>query len=251
MSANRANGLPITNADKRRRVEAALADPAFSGWSNRRVADLCGVHHDTVDTIRPRVEVADSATSGTDKRLGRDGKLRPAAQPRRPRPEPQSDLDRETAASAPPREPLHGQAALPIDDGGTPRRTPIGGGRVDTLNPLVTFKGGKSASRVGPSMPDHQAFDWHADKARANARKHGVTFQQAAEALADDRPALFHVDRADDDHSSREDRWITIASHPARREFVLCIIWTERFHEGERKTRIISAPRHARREGVL
>ncbi len=56
--ANAAHGLRRTNADKRRAV--LLVIEACPKWSNRRVADACGVHHDMVGDARKTV--ADSAT---------------------------------------------------------------------------------------------------------------------------------------------------------------------------------------------
>ena len=49
-------------------------------------------------------------------------------------------------------------------------------------------------------------FDWDLDKARENARKHGVTFEEAATTFADD-DALIEDDLT---HSTAEDRLIII-----------------------------------------
>ena len=56
--ANAAHGLRRTNADKRRAVLLVIA--ACPKWSNRRVAEACGVHHDMVSAARNGM--ADSAT---------------------------------------------------------------------------------------------------------------------------------------------------------------------------------------------
>lgn len=74
----------------------------------------------------------------------------------------------------------------------------------------------------------HDRFEWGDRKAQANARKHGVTFDQAAEVLADADADLFHLEEYDEAHSDAEDRFITIASHPANRDIVLVISWTTR-----------------------
>lgn len=56
--ANAAHGLRRSNADKRRAV--LLVIEACPKWSNRRVAEACGVHHDMVSDARKAV--AESAT---------------------------------------------------------------------------------------------------------------------------------------------------------------------------------------------
>jgi uncharacterized DUF497 family protein len=49
------------------------------------------------------------------------------------------------------------------------------------------------------------SFDWDPRKARANQRKHGVTFEEASSALRDRLSATGH----DPDHSENEDRFVT------------------------------------------
>jgi uncharacterized protein len=49
-------------------------------------------------------------------------------------------------------------------------------------------------------------FEWDPNKAAANQRKHGVTFEQAATVLLDPRALSLY----DEDHSTEEDRWITL-----------------------------------------
>jgi uncharacterized ParB-like nuclease family protein len=72
IGANRTNGLPRTNADKRRCVVLALE--SFSDMSDRAVAELCGVSNAFVGTLR--AEVLTVNTSKT--RKGKDGKKYPA-----------------------------------------------------------------------------------------------------------------------------------------------------------------------------
>lgn len=75
-------------------------------------------------------------------------------------------------------------------------------------------------------------------KALANAKKHGVTFQEAASAFGDAMSFTF----PDPDHSLEEERWLMFGmSHLGR---VLAIIYTQR---GTRY-RIISARPVTRRE---
>lgn len=77
LGANTKNGLRRTNEDKRKCVSIALE--RWPDWSDRRIADVCGVHHETVGNARPRV-VADSATSPT--RTDTLGRKQPATKPK-------------------------------------------------------------------------------------------------------------------------------------------------------------------------
>jgi len=92
-------------------------------------------------------------------------------------------------------------------------------------------------------MRRHDCFEWDDRKARTNAQKHGVTFDQAAEVLLDTDGNRFHLEEYDERHSDDEDRFITTASHPANRGIVLVISWTENEDEAGRLTRIVSARR--------
>jgi uncharacterized DUF497 family protein len=83
----------------------------------------------------------------------------------------------------------------------------------------------------------HHSFEWDESKAKANLRRHAVSFAQAMRVLGDPSWRLFHVERFDEAHSQGEDRYITIASDPYARDVVLVIVWTDR----DAVTRIISA----------
>jgi len=87
----------------------------------------------------------------------------------------------------------------------------------------------------------HENFEWDEDKAETNLKKHSVSFDDAALVLADEEGDRFHVEEFDDEHSTEEDRYITTASHPADRDLVLIISWTDRSTEDAKITRIISA----------
>lgn len=52
VSANRAHGMRRTNADKRRAVMALLNDEIWAKWSDRKIADVCGVNHAMVGELR-------------------------------------------------------------------------------------------------------------------------------------------------------------------------------------------------------
>jgi len=81
-------------------------------------------------------------------------------------------------------------------------------------------------------------FEWDAAKARRNERKHGVSFQEAATVLGDPLALTY----PDPDHSTREQRFITVGM--ARSGRVLLVAHTDR---GE-NIRIISARPTTRRE---
>ena len=73
--------------------------------------------------------------------------------------------------------------------------------------------------------------EWDPSKAAANLRKHGVSFEEAATAVADD----LAITGADPDHSRSERRFVTFGASSAGR--LLVVSHTER---GDR-LRIISA----------
>lgn len=78
LGANQANGLRRTNADKRHCVELALKE--FSKLSDRAIAEMCGVDHKTVASIRTEHEQLGKIPSGVI-RIGRDGSERPSERP--------------------------------------------------------------------------------------------------------------------------------------------------------------------------
>lgn len=53
----------------------------FPDWSDRKIAEVCGVSHTAVQKIKP--QVATVATSEPTTRTGRDGKQYPASKPTR------------------------------------------------------------------------------------------------------------------------------------------------------------------------
>lgn len=56
LGANCTHGLRRSNADKRKSVATLLADPEWAKWSDRKIAELCGVTHPFVAGIRaPKV----------------------------------------------------------------------------------------------------------------------------------------------------------------------------------------------------
>ena len=74
-------------------------------------------------------------------------------------------------------------------------------------------------------------FEWDDEKAKANLAKHGVAFEEAATVFSD--PLSSTID--DPDHSTTEDRFVTIGRSVADR--VIVVIHTDR----EDQVRLISA----------
>lgn len=74
LGANKEHGLRRTNADKRRVVERMLADDEWSRWSDRAIAQHCGVSHVLVASVRDATGNSSSCEPG--KRVGLDGKSR-------------------------------------------------------------------------------------------------------------------------------------------------------------------------------
>lgn len=83
--ANEEHGIPITNSDRRHRVEFALKHPVWSTWSNRRIADKCKVSATLVRTIRPESGALKAQLNDQPKITGKDGKQYPARKPPKPR----------------------------------------------------------------------------------------------------------------------------------------------------------------------
>jgi uncharacterized DUF497 family protein len=84
-------------------------------------------------------------------------------------------------------------------------------------------------------------FEWDPDKAEANRRKHGVSFEEASTAFGD--PLSLTV--GDPDHSQEEERYVLIGT--TFRGRLVVVVHTDR----EGATRLVSArmaePRERRR----
>ncbi len=81
-------------------------------------------------------------------------------------------------------------------------------------------------------------FEWDPQKAVTNARKHGVTFKEAAAVFGDPLAITFE----DPDRSTNEERYITFGLSGRKR--LLVVSHSER----EGRTRIISARLMSRKE---
>ena len=62
------------------------------------------------------------------------------------------------------------------------------------------------------------SFEWDHQKAKTNIRKHGVTFDRAATVFLD--PKMLSI--FDEEHSEREERWITIGIDSRGTLLALC-----------------------------
>lgn len=81
-------------------------------------------------------------------------------------------------------------------------------------------------------------FEWDPVKAKANVRKHGVTFDEASTIFGDPLNLLM----ADPDHSLDEERYVLLGMSNRRRLPVVA------FAERPPRTRLISARRATRQE---
>lgn len=86
-------------------------------------------------------------------------------------------------------------------------------------------------------------FEWDPEKARINATKHGIAFEQAATVFRDSMGLTVF----DDEHSEQEERWATLGR--AENGTHLVVIHTYQETSATRATvRIISARRATKRE---
>lgn len=80
---------------------------------------------------------------------------------------------------------------------------------------------------------DEITFSWDDRKDHANQRKHGVSFEEAVTAFADENARLKH----DPDHSTEEDRFILLGFSAKLRLLVVA----HAYRQSETEIRIISA----------
>jgi uncharacterized DUF497 family protein len=87
---------------------------------------------------------------------------------------------------------------------------------------------------------DAISFAWDAAKAEDNIRKHGVSFEEASTAFADENARLKH----DPEHSQEEDRFILLGFSARLRLLVVC----HAYREDDQVIRLISARKATRNE---
>ena len=76
-------------------------------------------------------------------------------------------------------------------------------------------------------------FEWDKKKDKVNAKKHGVSFDEARTVFFDEQAIQFY----DPEHSDEEDRFILLGTSFTLKTLVVCHC----FREDETKVRIISA----------
>ena len=76
-------------------------------------------------------------------------------------------------------------------------------------------------------------FAWDAAKAEENAKKHGVSFEEASTVFADESARLKH----DPDHSQAEDRFLLLGFSVKLRMLIVC----HAYRENDEVIRIITA----------
>jgi hypothetical protein len=89
----------------------------------------------------------------------------------------------------------------------------------------------------------HYLFEWDPAKAITNQRRHGIRFERAATIFQD--PSQISI--YDEEHSSDEDRWVTLGMDAGGTPLV--VVHTFRTNpNGDVTIRLISARRATRRE---
>jgi len=83
-------------------------------------------------------------------------------------------------------------------------------------------------------------FDWDDTKEILNKKKHGISFEEAMTAFADEHAQIYD----DEEHSDYEERFILIGYSEKERLLMVCHC----YRESEAVTRIISARRATRHE---
>lgn len=86
-------------------------------------------------------------------------------------------------------------------------------------------------------------FDWDPVKAKANLRKHRISFERASTVLLD--PIALSI--YDEKHSEKEDRWITLGLDQSGVLLTICHTFTEEI-PGKVAVRMISARKATRNE---
>ena len=86
-------------------------------------------------------------------------------------------------------------------------------------------------------------FTWDDAKARSNAKKHGVSFDEAQSAFSDERARVID----DPDHSDDEDRFILLGMSSKSR--ILIVVYA--YRDKESQIRVISARKATPQERAL
>jgi len=122
---------------------------------------------------------------------------------------------------------------MPKQAGGAARR-PL----LRSKGPGLRYPAPIPLAKTATILPMPYLFEWHAAKAAANLRNHGVSFEEATTVFGDPLSLL----QADPDHSADEERFLLLG----RSRFDRLIIVS--FAERGGRTRLISARPASRRE---
>ena len=87
---------------------------------------------------------------------------------------------------------------------------------------------------------DEITFDWDAQKAQINERKHGMSFEEAQTAFYDGDARVSY----DPDHSQKEDRYILLGMSASLRLLLVCHM----YEQNDECIRLISARKATRTE---
>ncbi len=91
--------------------------------------------------------------------------------------------------------------------------------------------------------PFQYQFEWDPAKARQNVKKHKVSFERAATVFLDPRA----LSELDEEHSRKEERWVTLGLDQTGVLLVICHTYREET-ELHARIRIISARKATRNE---
>lgn len=91
--------------------------------------------------------------------------------------------------------------------------------------------------------PFQYQFEWDPAKARQNVKKHRVSFERAATVFLDPQS----LSELDEEHSSEEDRWVTLGLDRTGVLLVVCHTYREET-ETNAHIRIISARKATKNE---
>jgi uncharacterized DUF497 family protein len=87
-------------------------------------------------------------------------------------------------------------------------------------------------------------FEWDPAKAKANQKKHSISFEQATSVFRDPRA----ISVFDEEHAEEEERWVTLGATTQGTVMVVIHTFRELGGKDEATLRIISARRATRRE---
>lgn len=87
-------------------------------------------------------------------------------------------------------------------------------------------------------------FEWDPQKNKMNLKKHGISFEDAVFVFSDKNALSIY----DDEHSEKEDRWITLGMIPLSK--LIIVIHTDRLYDEDEYIRIISARKATLQESV-